>query len=386
MTTTLKTWPFNWRLIRYQPWVFIVHSLFTLVVFGLEFVPGLIEKSVFDTITGAAPATIGLWSLIALYVSVALARFVSSLGAEWHGWTFRYVVGALLRRNLFASILRRTSDNALPISPGEAINRLRNDVGEVADFPLWLPDQAGKIVAGVIAILIMARINLTITVVIFLPLVGIILLTRLAWGCILHYYRASAVATDAVTGFLGEAFGAVQAVKVANAEEALSEHLHELNEARRKAEVSRRFFEGLIHSINSSAVTFGIGVILLLAGQAISSGAFTIGDFALFVNYLWFTTWVPIDLGAFIGDYKTQEASIERIVEMIRPEPPEVLAEHHPVYERGDAPTVPLAPKTGADHLHRLEVRGLTYHYPGNGNGIESVNLSLARGSFTVIT
>ncbi len=133
-----------------------------------------------------------MWWLIALFVGVEVARAIGSFGGEWTGWTYRRVVGALLRSNLFASILRRPGDRPLPVSPGEAINRFRNDVGEVADFPTWLPDQIGKIGAALVAIVIMARIDLTITVVIFVPLIAIIVVTRLAWGRILRYQRARA--------------------------------------------------------------------------------------------------------------------------------------------------------------------------------------------------
>ena len=62
----------------------------------------------------------------------------------------------------------------------------------MGDFPTWLPDQVGKWIAAVIAVVIMARINLTITLVIFLPLLGVIFITRLAWGRILHVRRGNA--------------------------------------------------------------------------------------------------------------------------------------------------------------------------------------------------
>src|SRR5690606_31641646 len=141
----VSTLRFNMQLVGYQPFVFLVHSLFTLVVFGVEVLPGLIEKAVFDRLSGeTGPALFtpfSLWGLIALFVGVAVARLCAGLGAEWYGWTFRVLVAALLRSRLLASILRRPSDQPLPISSGEAINRFRDDVGEVSDFPTWLPDQ-----------------------------------------------------------------------------------------------------------------------------------------------------------------------------------------------------------------------------------------------------
>jgi ATP-binding cassette subfamily B protein len=392
---TLATWAFNWRIIRYRPGLFLAHSLCVIVVFSLQIFPGLLLKAVFDAMSGAAgaadlpiigPVAVG-W-LIALFVAVELARAAGSFGVEWTGWTYRRVVGALLRSNLFASILRRPGNRPLPVSSGEAINRFRSDVGEVADFPTWLPDQAGKILAAVVAVMIMARINLPITLVIFAPLAGIMVITRLAWGRILHYQRVSAQATDAVTGFLGELFGAVQAIKLAGAEEAVVGRLDALSRARQRAELKKALFWGALEAVNSGAVTFGIGVMLLLAGSAISVGTFTVGDFLLFTTYLWFTTQVPSELGTFFGDYRTQEASIERMLELIRPEPPQALVAAHPVYERGALPELPAIRKTAADRLARLEIRNLTYWHAAQeaGRGVEGINLTVPRGSFTVIT
>ena len=87
--------------------------------------------------------------------------------------------------------------------------------------------------------------------------------------------------------------------------------------------------EELAYSMNSIAVVVGVGVMLLLAGQAMTQGAFTVGDFALFTYYLWFTTELPSYLGTFVGDIKQQEVAISRLVELVPDEPPEVLVEHH---------------------------------------------------------
>ena len=395
MTTepaTLKTIPFNWRIIRFRPWMFAIHCTFVVILFSLQVVPGLIEKAIFDSITGAAPAAFGLWTLVALFISVEVARLVTSFGVEWTGWTYRYSVGLIMVRNIVASILRRSGADPLPVSPGEAINRFRGDVGETSDFPTWLPDIAGKVIAAVVAVVIMARINLTITLFIFVPLALTIVTSRLVWSRFLIYFRNSKLAEDAVTGFLGEILDAVQAIKVANAERDIVGHFHDLNDARRKAEVRTRVIQNLIDSTFNLTATFGISVVLLLSGQAIGNGTFTVGDLALFVSYLWFTTALPPDLGAFVGDYKTQAVSIERLVELIGPEPPEVMVEYHPIYERGGIPPVPYADKTDADRLERLEVRGLTYCHPtANGDveyktGIEDIHLTLKRGSFTVVT
>lgn len=382
---TIATWPLNGLLIKYAWRTFSLHSLLAVAVYLTRVLPGLIEKGVFDTLTGAAPASIGVPSLVALYVSVELGRLVMLAGSDWLGWTFRLRVGAFLRHNLLASILRRQGDRPLPVAAGEAVNRFRSDVAEVADFPTWLPDMAGNVLSAVIAVSLMARINLPVTVAVFLPLAGAAVVGRLAWDRYLEYARANRAATDAVTGFLGESFAAVQAIKVADAERDMVNHLRCLNETRRQAHVRARFFDGLIASVNDATVSLAIGLVLLLAAQAMAAGEFTVGDLALFVYYLSFATTVPSYLGTFIGDYRTQQVSIERMLELIRPEPAGRLVDLAPVADRLPISSLRGSSRTEKSRLDTLEVRGLSYHYPG-GRGIQEIDLHVTRGTLTVIT
>jgi ATP-binding cassette subfamily B protein len=389
---TIPTWKLTALMIQNQWRSYTLYFLFSVLIFAEQLAPGLIVKAIFDrlSVQGAQSDVTFLWVLIALYLGIEMARLFVAIGYEYYGMTFRLLVTSLLRSNLLASILRRRSDQPLPVSSGEALNRFHynEDMGEITDFPTWIPDQVGKWIAAAIAVVIMARINLTITLMIFIPLFGTIILSQLAWGRLLGTYRQGRLALDAVTGFLGEAFGAVQAVKVAGAEEGVVDHLAALNRARAQIEVRQVFYRGLLFALNTSVVNFGIGVMLFMAGTAISQGTFTVGDFALFVSYLWFTTQVPSEIGTFYGDYKTQAVSIERLMELIRPEQPSVLVEPHPVYDNGPLPEVTFPVKTPADRLESLEVHNLSYRYPAseNGRGLEGVSFRLRRGDFVVVT
>jgi ATP-binding cassette, subfamily B, bacterial len=391
---SIPTWKLTALMIKNQWGAYTLHFIFALLIFAEQLAPGLIVKTIFDHLSAGLPGVqtdvTFLWGMIALYLGIEFARLVVAIGYEYYGMTFRLLTESLLRSNLIASILRRRGDQPLPVSPGEALNRFRHheDMGEVTDFPTWIPDQVSKWVAAAIAVVIMARINLTITLVIFLPLFSIIILSRLAWGRLLGTYQQARQALDAATGFLGETLGAVQAVKVAGAEAGVVDHLAALNQARAEVEVRQVFYRGLLNALNNSVVNFGIGVMLLLAGTAISQGTFTVGDFALFVSYLWFTTQVPSEIGTFYGDYKTQAVSIERLLDLVHPEPPTVLVEPHPIYDTGPLPEVTVPVKTSADRLETLEVRELSYHYPAseNGNGLKGISFRVRRGDFVVIT
>ena len=415
----LGVWPFNRRLIAYAAGPFAVHAVLQIFYLGSRVLPGLVEKAVFDQITGVAPVTVSVSALVALYISIGLARMVATYGETWAGWTFRYTVGALLRRNLFAAHLRRPGAATPPISAGEAVNRYRTDVAEVGDFPTWLPDVAGNLVSFVIAVIIMARINWQITLFVFLPLVAAYAIGRSVWGRMLRYRQESGLAEDAVTGFLAELFGAVQAVKVAGAEDHAAAHFERLNETRRRTAIRATLLEEFAFGMQGIAVTVGIGMMLLLAGQAMAAGTFTVGDFALFTYYLWFTTELPSYLGTFVGDIKQQEVAIGRLAELVPDEPDAVLVEPHPLEaintgtvmlngpttqststqatreassssERFFAGVTPPRSLRGQpaqnDTSVLLEVRNLTCLHPGSDRGVRDVSFGVARGSFTVIT
>ena len=132
----------------------------------------------------------------------------------------------------------------------------------------------------------MLSIDARITVVVLIPLAVVTLVVNLASQKIEQYREASRKAMGDVTDFIGEAFGAVQSVQVATAEERLVGHFRKLNEVRRQASVKDRLFSQLLESVFQNTATLGTGIVLLLSAQGMRSGAFTVGDFALFVYYL----------------------------------------------------------------------------------------------------
>jgi ATP-binding cassette subfamily B protein len=383
----LKTWWYLWRLIRFRPWLYLALGVLETLFFGVfPQMIGLITYAFFNTLTGDAPASIGPWGLIALLVVTAVARVAAICGDVAVYFTFMYTIGALLRKNLFEHILKRPGARAVPGSPGEAISRFRGDVDEIANFMAESLILTGFGLFALVAVVVMLRINVRITLVVFLPLVLVIFVVNLAMKNIAKYRQASREATGRVTGFIGEIFGAAQAVKVATAEPRVIERFRALNETRRQAGLKDRLFSELLNSIFRNTSNLGTGMILLLAGQEMRAGSFTIGDFALFVYYLGFVTEFTALIGTRWAWYKRAGVSLERLAELLQGDPPETLVEHGLVYMRGELSDVPYVQKTDAHRLEKLQVCGLAYTYPDTERGIEDVSLSLERGSFTVVT
>jgi len=382
----MKTWWYYLRLLKYQPVMYTINLIGIVGAFLLEMLPGLLAREYFNLLSRAAPARFDLTTLIVLLAAGALGRMFFYILLPMTNTTFVYTCGALLRKNMLARILQRPGARALPASSGEAVSRFRDDIDETLWSVMYFNDTVALTAFASIGLAIMLRINAWITVAVLLPLVLIVAVTRRVSERIEQYRRASREATGVVTGFLGEIFGAVQAVKVAGAEARIIRHFGALNGRRRATGVRDKLFSAILESIFANTVNVGTGLILLLAANAIHARTFTVGDFALFVYYLgWISEFTAI-FGIVLTRYRQAGVSFERMVTLLQGAPSESLVKHGPVYMRGAPPAIPSPPRTNADQLRALEACGLTFRYPDSGRGIEDVDLRLERGSFIVVT
>jgi ATP-binding cassette subfamily B protein len=382
----VKTYNYVFRMIRYQPWLYLLNS-FAMIVIQLSWqVPGLLTQQYFNQITSNAPAVQNLVWLVAILLISMVARQAGFYGLIRANVPFMYINNTLLHKNMLGRILSRPGAKALPESPGEAISRFKNDAFEIPLFALFLNDLMGNTLFAVIALGVMLSINVQITLVAILPMSVVLVISNLATGRTERYRKATREATGKVMGFLGETYGAVQAIKVAGAEDKVVEHFRTLNEHRRKVALKDRLFEEILRSVFNNASSLGTGIILILAAQAMQAKTFTIGDFALFVYYLEFTAEFTGFLGFLIARYKQASVSIDRMQRLMQDAPPQDLVKFSPVYEQGNFPPLPYTPKTEAQHLTTLQVSELSYIHPESGRGISGINLHVKRGSFTVIT
>jgi ATP-binding cassette subfamily B protein len=383
---SLPAWKVIVGAIRYQPrlWLLNLAAMLALTIFWQ--LPALVMREFFNLLSGNAQAGFNLWTIVALLAAFEVGRDLSLVGLIRTNVPFFVHVMTLLRKNLLRHILRRPGAKALPDSPGEAMSRFGGDVFEIPLFALWMNDMLGMIFFGATALALMLSINATITLVAIVPFFFVGIIAMLATNRIEQYRRASRKAAGIVTGFIGEFFGAVQAVKVATAEGGVIAHFNRLNDDRRKLSLRDRLFNEVLHSIFRNGTNLGIGITLILAAQAMQQNAFTVGDFALFASYLEGISELTAFTGLLVARYKQIGVSVERMSRLMEGAPAGALIEHSPVYLDGQFPPVVYPSKTDADRLRALEASGLTYHFPGTDHGIQDVGLRLARGALTVIT
>ncbi|SFB02254.1 ATP-binding cassette, subfamily B [Cohnella sp. OV330] len=401
----MKTSGFFWRMLGYRPGLYLLNLLAWTLIHMAPLLPGLLTKAFFDHLEGTHPFPFGAGAIAALLVAAALARIALIYCGFLTDVAFRYRISSLLRRNLLAHVLRAPGARALPGSPGEAISNFRDDVEQAEEATSWSVDTLGLVGFVVAASWILLSIDAQLTALVFVPLILVVTAAQIATTRIRKYRAASRESTAQVTGAISEMFGSVLAIQVAGAEKRVVDRFAKLGESRRQSMIKDKLLTETLSSVFNNSVNLGTGIILLLAGIKMRGGEFTIGDFSLFVYYLTFVTQLISNVGNFMTYYKQMDVSFGRLKEMLRGASPALLvrkayiglgkkegrgsAQHEQDRKGGVAQheeEEALAPVVRAEPLRELAAAGLTYRYPETGRGIEDIDLTLPRGSFTVIT
>jgi len=383
----MNTWQASWRLVMLQPRQYLLASLLWAGVHLAPLLPGLITRELFNQLTGGAGLDTTYWILIGLLVGIGAGRLGMLMAAVLAYVPFRFNIDATLRQNMLGAILSRPGAAAIDGSAGEAISRFRGDVDHLSDYASdRLVDLLGLALAPVIGLTILFRVNPQITLAVIAPLLVVITLVNLMRRRLEQYRDARRRAAGRVTGFIGELYGAVQAVKIANATEGVDNHLAELNETRRSAALKDTLLSELLHTAFRSTIDISVGIILILAGAQVGSEAFTLGDFTLFVAFLWPVTDGLTFLGNMLAVQKQTDVSVDRINRLVGDPSGERTVAKTDVYLKGSFPDIHYTPKSGVHTLYELDVHDLSYIHPQSGRGIDGIDLNLQRGSFTVIT
>jgi ATP-binding cassette, subfamily B, bacterial len=382
----MTTFQFLWRMIRYRPWLYLLDCILWSLIHMSPLIPGLIALAFFNTLAANIHLNAMLWGLIALLIVTALARVTITLLGGLVDNLHRFTMSALLRRNMLERILERPGARAVPYSPGEALNRFRDDADLAENAISWTLDSIGDGLFAIVAVTILLTISVKITLLVFLPLVSVIAIVQAVSKRLEKYRIASRKATGRVTGAIGEIFSTVQAIKVAGAEQHVVKHFEKLNAERQTTMLRDTVLTQALDSTFENTVGLGTGLILILAAQSLGSSNFSIGDLALFIYYLAFVTDFTHFFGMLLAYYRQTGVSFERMVTLLQGAPPQTLVKHASLYVTRPVPKETTALASTETRLENLETVGLTYRYPDTGRGIENINLRVKHGAFTVIT
>ncbi|MBD6617814.1 ABC transporter ATP-binding protein [Komarekiella sp. 'clone 1'] len=404
MSSTRKFpgWQLLWQLICYDPKLYLIDTCFWIFIMGLPALPGLIIREFFNSLTDKAQLGLSPWIFIAFLLALNLGHIAVIFAGRITKTQHRFTMRSLLRRNLLerllnnphAQIMIANGDTDKTVSQGEVMSFFRDDTEHIEDNVAWVSEILGEGIFAIFSLMILLSVNVPMTLFVFLPLVGMVVIIQKAEIRIKQYRKSSRQATQQVTGILGEIFSSVQAIKVAGAEQDVLNYFRALNDNRRQMMVKDSLLNAILNSLFQNMVSFGTGLILVMASFLMQSSVnqLTVGDFALFVYNLSFVTGFFSSVGGFIALYKQTEVAFERMTALIGGASAETLVTPNQLYlqdlgkSKNTLPRLEQPLENNIHNLQSLKLSNLTYIYPGTNQGIADINLQIQRGNLTVIT
>lgn len=388
---TASSYRFAWRILRADPIAWGISVALWILFFTLPLVTGLVLRGVLDHLPPADGT--GIWLLVAVLAGFEVGRWLILLPAivQWHGaFAFWHTVP---RVNIIRSLGQDPGPvtGRLPGSPGEAVSRFRDDARDVAQvLDVWL-DLVAATLGAVVGLGVLLAISPPAALAMAVPVLVVLVLGQALAARLRHWRWDERQATAGVTGFIGDVFGAIGAVKVAAAEPAVLRRFDQLGHDRAAAARRDQVGTQVSQVLGGITANAGLGLALLLAAPALRRGDLTVGDVGLFTTYATVVAGLPRITARWSAWQRQAEVSAARLGRLTVDRDPDrasapvrtFLRHGPPAYVRDVIP--PRAERTAAVRLDRLEVRGLRVRLDATDQ-IGGVDLDVRRGQLVVLT
>jgi ATP-binding cassette, subfamily B, bacterial len=347
----------------------------------LPLVVGLLLEQLFDAIDDGGPALL----LLAAVTGVELAR-AAALPAM--GWVFMPFIGAgqtVLRTNVLRAQLHPDPAERGPAvrDPSASLPLFREDpLHVVRATDLWL-DLVPDAVLGIVALVIISRIDPRVAVAVAVPLLVAAAVGHLLAPIVRRRRAADRAVTAEVTGFLGETFGAITTLSTSGAAPAVLTRLVRLCDRRRVTAVRDRVAEQLLPAVGGSAADLALAGGLLVAALVVGD-ELTAGQVALLASYAVLLAGLPRRWAQWLAARRHADVAITRLRAAVREgDVDRLIAPVPPIHLRPDPVTLdPLPPAPPAP---RLELCGVVAEAP-DGTRVGPVDLVVPAGGLGVVT
>jgi len=337
----------------YKPYLATLTAGLGIVVLssGLaSVIPWLLRRGI-DAIGNNAPLS-AAWQLAGLIVGVAI------VGGVLRYWMRELMNGVSrrieydLRNDLFTHLETLDAGYFSRTRTGDIMARLTNDLGAVrmavGPAVMYL---ANTITGALFALYFMLRIDVTLTLLVLLPLMVLPILTIRMGKAIHDRFEAVQEHFSVLTTRAQENLTGARIVRAYRQEAAEIGRFGAVNEEYLSRNMSLVRLWGTLNPLFALFGGLGGVVVLGVGGALTMSGAISVGSFVAFGLYMTMLTWPLIALGWVVNLFQRGDASMGRLAEIL---------DVRPTID-GE---LPLAALPFTDSGRSVEFRGVGFHYP----------------------
>jgi ATP-binding cassette subfamily B protein len=227
-----------------------------------------------------------------------------------------------LRKKLFDH-LQELSFSYFDRTPvGWIMSRVTSDTGRVGELVSWgMLDMTWGIVSIGTSFYFMLKINWRLALIVFLVLPILVVVAIYFKKLILVEFRKVRKLNSKITGAFNENITGVRVTKAFNREERNLDEFAELSGQRYQAGFRAGWLSALFLPVVQIISAVAIGVVVVVGGMQVETGALTIGGIQAFISYIAFMLWPVQDLARVYASTQQAIASAERVFSLIDAEP-----------------------------------------------------------------
>lgn len=369
------------RIVNLRSTKFWLGSAAWTVFFVYPLIPGSLLRAAYSELQshGASERFVVLSGslVVAELVMATILRF----GHAVYMAAFE-AIESLVKGNVLHSLLASGGPDrsSSTVSSGDVVTRLRDDPKDlVMLIDNWI-DVIGSVGFGVVALGLLARIDVLAASVMLVPLLVFGFANRFAGNRLRRIRSAAREATSDATDYLNAAFGAALTVKVTGAHDGVLHRVDALNARRSVTMVRDQTWAEALWAVNGSVGDICIGTALVVAAGRLHDA----GEVALFAAYAMNLIWLPQKIGgALVGRrrFDVAAARLDSLLPTADGMAPDAAAVARPLPILG-GPAAPPVVRPERITLHEMTVEGLTM----SERGLGPISFTLQRGTLTVIS
>jgi len=351
--------PFWWQIL-------LATGLALLPAFAQAWLPGRVIKPLFDQVLSGQFERLGevLWAGAGLLLLLVLGGYMLEAFLGY----ISVRIPAVWRERVFERLLH-TDLIALPPSSGGLTGRLVGDLKEIEGF--LFHSLGGLLAQGVLLLALLWQLLLgytQLTLYLLLALPPMVLLLGWVGTWVTRYSRRTQAALERLAGRMAEGFARLELVRALHLEDFMHERFRRSNLQQYRLGRTRSLIAALNLPLGQLATTSILGLLLFLGVSAVERGQMSPGDLAAFMSLLALTI-TPLQVLSRVGTgFAQAEGAAARLVELLKlPRAPE-MGQHRPQVLEG-----------------ALELRHLSFAYPGGPTILQDLNLRIKPGSFIAI-
>ena len=312
-------------------WKIAIGLLSLIIVDVLQlFIPRIIKWAV----DGLTALQIDLKQLLIYAIDIAvIAILISAFRYVWRrcllGSSRRVEEG--LRNRLFDHIQILSASYFDRTQTGDLMAHATNDIQQVRMATgMGVVALNDAIVLGAAAIGFMLYINVTLTLLVLIPMPLITLCARFFSKKMHHRYLSVQATFSDLTEVIRERFAGIRIIKA---------HARKAKEAARVEAISKEYIKenlslvkivGFFFPMMLLFTNLSLAIVLYLGGRQTIVGTITPGDFVAFISYLGLLTWPMMALGWVTELIQRGRASLDRINRILETHP-EITSPRRPV-------------------------------------------------------